>query len=123
MAQERAREREMQESIEQGARNAALIPRLERWCNHLKVEMVKVVTEMEAWLVEQMRITELLRTIDPEVLAAAVECLESPLYAGRFLTTPAPSLGDKIPAEVAMSAEGKKQVMMLIRAFENGAYL
>lgn len=40
MAQDRAQEREIQESVELGARNAALIPRLERWCNHLKVELV-----------------------------------------------------------------------------------
>lgn len=57
---------------------------------------------------------ELLKSLDLEVLAAAVECVESQLYAGKFLATARCGLGDKIPADVAKSAEGKRQVLNLV---------
>lgn len=83
----------------------------------------KVIAEMETWLNEQKQAVGLLKSLDPEVLVTAVDCLESPRYAGIFLITPAPSLGSKIPAEVAKTPDGKKQVMNLISAIEHGTYL
>lgn len=83
----------------------------------------KIVAEMETWLNQQKQAVELLKSLDSEVLTAAVTCLESPLEAGKFLTTPARSLDDKIPVEVAKTPQGKKQVMRLIAAIEHGVYL
>jgi len=39
MSRERAQQREMEEAVEQGEVNAALIPRLQLWCRHLEVKM------------------------------------------------------------------------------------
>jgi hypothetical protein len=39
MAKKRSEEQRMQRSVEMGEANAALIPRLERWCSNLRVEL------------------------------------------------------------------------------------
>lgn len=82
-----------------------------------------VVAEMELWLAERRQAIELLKSLDPEVLSAAVNCLESPLQAGQFLTTSAPSLGGRLPVEVAITPQGEKQVLNLIQAIKYGGYL
>lgn len=83
----------------------------------------KVVAEMEAWLAERKQAITLIKTVDADVLAAAVACFESPRAAGQFLTSPARSLRYKLPVDVALTPEGKKQVLKLIMAIEYGVYL
>jgi hypothetical protein len=83
----------------------------------------RVVAEMKAWLIERKQAIALLKTIDPDILAAAVDCFGSSRGAGQFLTSPAPSLGYKFPVEVGRTPEGKKRVLHIIRAIDYGVYL
>ena len=59
MAQKRSRERRIEDSLKIGEANAALIPRLQRWCEHLRVEQTSagLLAEMSGLPIGMMQIT------------------------------------------------------------------
>src|SRR5436190_2943897 len=58
MAQKRSRERDIERSFKTGEINAALIPRIHRWCDHLRVEQVSagMLAEMSGLPIGRMQI-------------------------------------------------------------------
>lgn len=83
-------------------------------------ENARVFAAMEAWLADQQRLVEHLRTIDAEIIREASTIFASPEAVGRFLTSPAGPLGERTPVEVASTPEGVKEVLGFVRGVAYG---
>lgn len=86
-------------------------------------ERRETLTKLERWNSEQRRLIALIADVDLVVLGAAIDCFESLENAGRFLVTPAPGLGGRVPVDVASSTDGKTEVLQLIGSIEDGGFL
>ena len=58
MARKRSEERRIEESFKIGEANAALIPRLQRWCEHLRIEQTSagLLAEMSGLPIGMMQV-------------------------------------------------------------------
>ena len=57
-----------------------------------------------------------------DVLACAIEVLETPDNANQWLNSPIPALGGKVPADLLDTDEGVKSVLAILTRIEYGVY-
>jgi uncharacterized protein (DUF2384 family) len=65
-------------------------------------------------LLDQIRLSDQLKSIDLGVLARAIECFGSVESAANWLLVPAFGLGGRIPIKVAHTLKGRTEVTMLL---------
>lgn len=84
--------------------------------------LAQLIAAARRHLATERRAVSLLIKVAPEILTAAIGCFESHEAAARFLVCPSPSLGDRIPAEVALTLHGKTELLHLLGRIEHGVF-
>jgi hypothetical protein len=79
-----------------------------------------VVTALKMGISFKSRLLDRLKSLDPEIVARAVSCFDSPAGAASWLTRPQYGLNGLIPVEMPRTAATKRELMKLLTRIDYG---
>lgn len=79
-----------------------------------------VVTAFKMKISHMSRLLDRLKLLDPEIVARAVSCFDSPAGAASWLTSPQYGLNGLIPVEMPRTAATKRELMKLLTRIDYG---